>query len=69
MQKVGCIVNLVALLVGFLGGLVLKVDLSGVTNKNRATSGIGLQVIIGVSLCVSDPCTLNISCETIYKLA
>ena len=30
MGRVGCIVNMAALLVGFLGGLVIKVDLDGV---------------------------------------
>ena len=31
--KVSCLINMEALLVGFLGGSVLKVDLSGVVNK------------------------------------
>ena len=33
MGKVGCHANLVALLVGFLGGSVLKVGLAGVVKK------------------------------------
>ena len=33
MRKVGCLVNLTALIVGFLGGSVLKVDLAGVVKK------------------------------------
>ena len=33
MIRVGCLVNLAALLVGFLGGSVLKFDLSGVAKK------------------------------------
>ena len=33
MRKHACIVNMVAIIVGFLGGSVLKVDLSGMVNK------------------------------------
>ena len=51
--KVGCLVYLVALLVGCLGGSVMKVDFSGVVNKKRTTSGFLLKVMLGGSLCVS----------------
>ena len=33
MRKVGCLVNVAALLVGLLGGSFLKVDLVGVVKK------------------------------------
>ena len=36
MRKVGCIVNLAALIVGFLGGSVMKVDVVGGVKKKRA---------------------------------
>ena len=52
MRKVGCIVNMAALLVGFLVGSVLKVDIAGVMKKKRADSGFGFQVILGGYLCV-----------------
>ena len=69
MGKVGCLVNLAALLVGFLGGSVPKVDLAGEVEKKRATSGFGLQVMLVGSLCVLVPCTLQLSCGTRSKLA
>ena len=47
MRKVGCLVNMAALLVGFLGVSVLKVDISGSVKKKILTSGFGLQVMIG----------------------
>ena len=37
-RKVVCVVNLAALLVGFLGGSVLKVYLDEVVKKKRETS-------------------------------
>ena len=46
MGNVGCLVNLVSLIVGSLGGSVLKVDLSVVVKGKMATSGFGLQVIL-----------------------
>ena len=61
MGKVGCLVNLTTLLVGFLGGSVLKVDITGAVKKKRATSGFGLQVILGGSICVSGPFTLQLN--------
>ena len=67
--KVGCLVYLMALLVGFLGGLILKVDFAGAVKKKRVTSCFGLKVIIVGYLCVSGPFTLNIYCGTISKLA
>ena len=44
-----------ALIVGFLGGSVLNVDLYGVGKKEGATSGFGLKMMILGSLCVSGP--------------
>ena len=41
--KVGCLVYMVSLLVGFLGGSVLEVDIAGSVKKKRATSGFGLK--------------------------
>ena len=67
--KIGCILYLGALILGFLGGSVLKVDLSGLAKKRRANSGFLLKVMIGGSLCVSGPCTLKISCGNISRLA
>ena len=66
--KVGCIVYLAALIVGCLGGSVLKVDISGEVKKIRAASGVGLQVMFQGSICVSGPCTLQLSCGNIYEL-
>ena len=51
--KVGCLVNLVALLVGFIGGSVMKVDISGAVKNKSMTSGFGLKVMLGGSLFVS----------------
>ena len=67
--KVGCLVNLEALLVFFLVGSVPKVGLARELNKKRATSGFGFQAMLGGSICVSGPCTLHIYCETRYKIA
>ena len=36
--KVGCIVGVSERIVGCLGGSFLKVDISGVVKKNKATS-------------------------------
>ena len=69
MGKVGCLINNAALILGFLGGSVMKFDISRVVKKKRATSGFGLQAIIGGSLCVSGTCTLQIYCGTICKIA
>ena len=52
MRNVGCIVNIVVLIVGFLGGSVLKVYLAGVVKKKNVTSGFGLQVMTVGYLCV-----------------
>ena len=46
------------ILVGLLGGTVLKFDLARLVNKKRVTSGFGLKVVLGGSLCVSGPCIL-----------
>ena len=67
--KVGCIVYLVVLLVSCLGGSVLKVDLVGAVKKKRATSGFGLKVMLGGSLCVSDTCTLQLYFGAISNIA
>ena len=69
MGKVGCPVNMDALLVRCLGGSVPKVDLYGAAKKKRATSGFGLQVIFRGIICVSGPCTLYLSSGTISNLA
>ena len=69
MRKIGCFVNLEALLVVLLGGSFLKVDLAGLVKKKSVTSGFGSQVILGGSIYVSGPFTLHISCGTIYNLA
>ena len=55
MRKVGCLVNIAAILDGCLGGSVTKIDLSGAVKKKRATSGFGLKSMLGGSLCVSGP--------------
>ena len=68
MGKVGCLVGRAALLVGFLGGSVLKVDMAGVVKKIRASSGFGLQVMPVGSLGVSGPCILQLSFVTLSKL-
>ena len=68
MRKFDCLVNMAALLVGFLGGSVMKVDLAVVVKKKRATSGFGLQVMLGGSLCVSGTCTLKLYCGNLSKI-
>ena len=67
--KVGCIVYPEEILVGCLGGSVLKFDLAGAVKKKRATSGFGLKVMLGRSLCVSSTCTFNISFGNLFDLA
>ena len=67
MRKFGCLVNLAVILVGFLGGSVLKVDLAGVAKKKRVTSGFVFKVMLGGYLCVSGTCTLQLYCLNIYK--
>ena len=51
-------------IVGFLGGSVWKVDITGVVNNNRVTLGFKFQFFIGVSLCVLGPYILQLSCGT-----
>ena len=68
-DKVGCHVYLVALLECCLGGPFLKVDIAGEVKGKRVTSGFGLQVMLGESLCVSGPFIFQISFGTIYQLA
>ena len=60
---------MVALVVGFLGGSFMEFDLAMVVKKRRAALGFVLQVILGESICVSGPCTFQISCGTISKIA
>ena len=62
--KVRFLVYMEELLVGLLVGSVLNMDLSGAVKKKWVTSGFGLKVIIGWSLCVSGPCTFQISYGT-----
>ena len=69
MVKVGCLVNIAAILVSFLGGSVPKVDIAGVVKKKRATSGFGLKVMLRGSIFVSVPCILYISCVTRSNIA
>ena len=61
MGEVGCLVGLASLLVGCLRGSVLKFDMAGVVKKNGVAYFFGLQVMIGGSICASDPFILNIS--------
>ena len=68
MVKVGCLVNMAARVVDFLGGSVLEVYLAGVAKKKRPTLGFGLQVMLERSLCISGTCVLQISCGTMSKL-
>ena len=69
MRKVVCIVNLVALLLCFMEDSFLKVDISRVAKKKRATSGFGLQVMLVGSLFVSGAYKFQISCGTISNIS
>ena len=52
MRKVGCLVNMAALIVGFLVGLVLKVDLAGVVKQKKGDFKFCIESDTwGVSLC------------------
>ena len=62
--KVGCLVSRVTLLVCFMVGSFLTVDMAGLVNNIRVTSGFGLQVILVGSLGVSGPCTFQLSFRT-----
>ena len=62
--EVGCFEGLLKLLVGCLGVLFLIVDLNGVVDKCKVTSGFGLQVTLGGSRFVSYTFILNLSCGT-----
>ena len=62
MDKVGCLVVWVALLVGCLGGSVLTVDMAEVVNKIRVTSGFVFHVMFVGCLGVKGACTLQLSC-------
>ena len=66
--RVGCLINIVLLLIGFLGGSTPKVKFFGVVKKSL-NLGFGVQVMIIWSLCVSGPYILQISCGTRSKLA
>ena len=65
--NVECIVYIAALLIDFLGGSVLKLDISGTLKKKWVTKGFGFKVLLRVSLCVSGTCTLHIYFGTRYK--
>ena len=67
--KVGFIVYITALLVGYLRGSVPKVDFIGSVKKKRVISGFGLKVILWGSLCVSGACTLHLYCGIISNIA
>ena len=69
MGKVRCIIFLVALLLGCLVGLGMKVDLDGTANKKCVTLGFGFKVILGGPLCVSGLCILHLSCGNRSKVA
>ena len=66
--RVGCLLNMASLLVSFLVGSVPKVDIYGPVKKKRVTSGFGFQVMLGGSLFVSGPCSLQRSCVNISKI-
>ena len=55
MYKVGRLVVMETLLVGYQGGSVLKVDLHGAVKKKWVTSGFGLRLMLVMSLSVSGP--------------
>ena len=59
--KVGYIVYPAEIIVGCLRGSVLKFDLDKVVKKNRLNLGFLLKVMIVGSICVSVPCTLQLS--------
>ena len=69
MGRVGCLLNMVALLVGCLQGSVLKADLSRAVKKKRATSAFLFQVMLRGFLYVSGTCKLQLSCVNISKIA
>ena len=69
MGKVDCLVGWAALLVGFLGGSFLTVDMSRVMKKIRVSSAFGLQVTPDGYLGVSGSFTLQLSLITQSKLA
>ena len=62
MGKVECILGLAELLLGFLGGSVLTVDMDGVANKIWVTSGFRFEVMLVGSLSVSGTYILQLSC-------
>ena len=66
---VRCLVFMQALLVGFLGGSVLKLDIAEGLGEKGVTKGFGFKVMLQGYLCVSGPCILQLSCETIPKIA
>ena len=46
----------------------MKVDISGVVKKNRATSGFGFKVMLRGSICLSGPFPLQLSCGTVSNI-
>ena len=47
----------------------MKVDITGAVKKKWVTSGFGLKVMLGRSLCVSGPCKLQITFGNRSKVA
>ena len=64
MGEVVCLVYQVELLVGFMGGFVLIVDMSGLVNNIQVPSGFGLQVVLVGYINVLGTSVLRISCVT-----
>ena len=69
MGKFEFIVGWKLLLVGFLGGSVMKVDLAGVTKKTQVTSGFGLKVMLVRCLGVLGTCLLQLPCEILSNIS
>ena len=67
--KVIFLLYMVSFIVGFLGGSVMKVDIAGVVEKKRATSGFGSKVMLGGSIYFSGTWKLQLYCGTIFKLS
>ena len=65
MRKVGCLVNLTEIIVGFLGGSVMEVDLTGVVNKKGNFSFFIAIDACRVSLCFIPLYITDILCNYI----
>ena len=46
----------------------MKVDMASVVNKNRVTSGFEFQSMLVGSLCISGPCTIQLSFVTLSRI-